>query len=672
MLFTNTMRFATVAGSLSLSTLVPSATAAQDSAQDPRIEQADATTRETSTAKITRDGSAVGKLEQVDAIELFYGESIEPDPAAGIYQRGRGATARIALSGTGNAAAIRQADSVGDGADGSSAVIVFGNDSAVANHGTAYIDQQGDKSSVDIQQQGDANFSVGIVRANENGEATGAEQSHTLIGHDHRSEIVQTAEAAIADVTLTQGGESTGLVRQDQAGSKASIAIKNGPASQARIVQAGGGRASAADIDVDGGANRSTVSQAGGHEATLSQTGAHSEITVAQDGGRGNIAAVNQAGREGSAVVRQNRSGRNKAQIDQEGSASRSLRATIEQQGAGGGSEADIDQTGQTHIAVIRQDGSGGGSVAGIDQSTDGASQNEALVEQTIDARSGTDTVDIDQGGSANEATVRQQRSSGGTGSTGSVAQPGARGQASIVQQGPALKGQIDQNGNTNESRISQTGAGPSSEASIKTGSGTDDNLAEIEQRSGGTIASIDQTSPNNRAAVTQTNAKPSAGTVEADIDQGGGVQNRATIEQGGAGTVRAASLAQTGRENDGRIRQSGAANGIAATVQMGGDGNRARLRQVAQDGGSLQAELKQQGDANVLVYEQRGSQMGASLSQDGNGNRIEVTQSGSGYDVSITQNGDNNSFKISYSGPAEGGGGFSIVQQGGEKRDAQ
>ncbi len=47
------------------------------------------------------------------------------------------------------------------------------------------------------------------------------------------------------------------------------------------------------------------------------------------------------------------------------------------------------------------------------------------------------------------------------------------------------------------------------------------------------------------------------------------------------------------------------------------------------------------------------------------------MTQSGSGYDVSITQNGDNNSLRITYSGPSEGGGGFTVVQNGGETRHA-
>ena len=96
-----------------------------------------------------------------------------------------------------------------------------------------------------------ANGSVGIQHANPAGGASGAEQTHTLAGHDHRSEIVQEASGTLADVTLSQGGGSTGQVRQTQSGAKASIAIKNGPSSRARLVQTGSGRGNVADVDVD-------------------------------------------------------------------------------------------------------------------------------------------------------------------------------------------------------------------------------------------------------------------------------------------------------------------------------------------------------------------------------------------------------------------------------------
>ena len=655
----------------------PSASAAQDggaSGSGSLVEQADAVTRETSTAEIVQRSDQSGTLEEVTAIELFTGRQLQPDPARGIFQKARGATARITYLGVDNAAAIYQSDDAGDGADGSSATIRLGNDSAAGTDSTAYIDQRGDKGVVDIRQQGDANFSVGIQHANPAGGASGAEQTHTLAGHDHRSEIVQEASGTLADVTLSQGGGSTGQVRQTQIGAKASIAIKNGPSSRARLVQTGSGRGNVADVDVDGGENTTDISQRGedgAHEASVAQAGEKSEVAIVQEGRKGNVTTIDQNGTDGSAVVRQENSPNNKAQIDQAGAGSVSLEGLIEQSGAGGNNSADIDQTGSTHTAVVRQRGAGGGSVAGIDQSTDNTDENEATVDQVVDAASGTDTVDIDQGGSANRATIEQRRGGGDTGSNASVTQPGGRGRATVAQEGPALKAQIDQNGNANEGEISQKGTGTAGQASIKAGSGTDNNMARIFQETGGTIASIDQTSPNNEATIEQANAQPAAGTVEADIDQSADVQNIASIVQTGGGTVRSASLAQSGRENDGAIDQSGAANGMTANVQMAGDLNTVQLTQDAQGNGNLQAELKQQGDGNSITWDQRGSELGASVTQQGSGNAVEVTQSGSGYDVSITQNGDNNSLRITYSGPSEGGGGFTVVQNGGETRHA-
>ncbi len=642
---------------------------------DPLIRQDSEVTRETSTAEIIRKSDDTGALQEVGEIETFTGESVSPDPGKGIYQKGRGSTARIQSSGMGNAAAIRQTDDTGDGADGSSATIALGNDSSLANNSTAYIDQRGDKGVVSINLQGDSNFAFGRQHANLDGSGTGAEQTHTLAGNEHRSEIIQTAEAATADVTLSQGTGSTGLVRQAQAGSKASIAIKNGAGSQGKVVQAGNGRGNNADIDIDGANNETQITQrsdSGRQEGSVSQTGEKSTVRVVQDGASGNVSSVNQNGAEGTATILQEQSPANKAQIDQEGAASRSLEGSIRQTGSGGQNEADIDQTGKTHSAIIRQTGSGGGSVAGIDQSTDGTDENEATIEQTVDAKSGTDNVDIDQGGSANRAKGTQRRTSGGTGSNISITQPGVRGVATVEQDGPSLKGQIDQNGNANDSTIRQKGSGGSAEASIKTGSGTDNNAAEIKQNSGGTIAAIDQTSANNGATIEQTNPSPSQGTVEADIDQGSDVQNKAIIRQSGAGTVRSASLTQSGRENEGRIEQSGPGNEINATVQMGGNRNSLRLIQNAQGGGSISAELQQGGDENEMTFQQKGSAISATLAQDGDSNVMDITQTGSGYDVSVQQKGNNNTFRITYSGPSEGGGGYSIVQNGGETRDGQ
>ena len=104
----------------------------------------------------------------------------------------------------------------------------------------------------------------------------------------------------------------------------------------------------------------------------------------------------------------------------------------------------------------------------------------------------------------------------------------------------------------------------------------------------------------------------------------------------------------------------------------MGGNRNSLRLIQNAQGGGSISAELQQGGDENEMTFQQKGSAISATLAQDGDSNVMDITQTGSGYDVSVQQKGDNNTFRITYSGPSEGGGGYSIVQNGGETRDGQ
>ena len=71
----------------------PSAAAAQDggaSGSRSLVEQADAVTRETSTAEIVQRSDQSGTLEEVTAIELFTGRQLQPDPARGIFQKARG------------------------------------------------------------------------------------------------------------------------------------------------------------------------------------------------------------------------------------------------------------------------------------------------------------------------------------------------------------------------------------------------------------------------------------------------------------------------------------------------------------------------------------------------------------------------------------------------------
>ncbi|WP_298916215.1 hypothetical protein [uncultured Algimonas sp.] len=670
-----TVRIAAMALSLSCGMLCASPSSAQDQST---VRQVGDTTRETSVATVEQtgqDNDATEAFGGTGEVDLFTGNTLEIAPdGEGIFQKGRDAKARIEQVGRGNAAAITQADQVGDGADGATATILQGSEGAEAIDSQAYLEQRGDRGTMRLIQSGRDNRSYGIQVGNEDGSATPSGQTHTLAGRGHRSEIIQHTTGGEADVTLSEGDESQGFVLQEQRNAKASINMKNGAGSMAEIRQIGEGRASNSDIDVDGGENSVKVVQEGGsgaHSATATQAGSKLSAEFRQerqdDGSDGNIGTVNQKGESNSATVEQSDAGGNSAQIAQEGQTSVDLSATSVQTGTGGANKSDVDQTGTFQVANIEQSGKGGGSVASIDQSTDGTDDNEARIRQRIDADAGTDTADIDQGGSANLARIEQDRASGGTGSNATVTQPGRRGDATIMQTGSGLKAQIDMSGIANLGRIEQAGEGPSAEAAITSGAKTEGNDAEIVQDSGGAIAAIDQTSTRNTARIEQKNPSPSQGTTEADIDQGSGVQNDAQIEQSGPGTGRSSTVTQTGRENKAVVTQKGEGDTIGLTLQITGDFNSVTSDQTAESGNNLTASFKTQGDNNDLTYAQTGDNLGATIEQNGNGNAIEVTQSGSSYDVSITQNGDNNSFSISYEGPTEGGGGYSVVQNGGE-----
>ena len=91
----NTLAAATAVSALSAgyAACAPSAAAAQDggaSGSGSLVEQADAVTRETSTAEIVQRSDQSGTLEEVTAIELFTGRQLQPDPARGIFQKARG------------------------------------------------------------------------------------------------------------------------------------------------------------------------------------------------------------------------------------------------------------------------------------------------------------------------------------------------------------------------------------------------------------------------------------------------------------------------------------------------------------------------------------------------------------------------------------------------------
>ena len=476
------------------STALASPAAAQMNTRS--IVQADEETRNNSTATIDQAGSgnkADGDLNGNESVTLFNGETVETAPNdAGIFQDGSGSTATIDQFGTNNASAINQADDVGGGADSSTATIIQGESGNDATGSIAYIDQAGDGSQVAIEQNGADNVSYGIQRGNLDGSQTGNKQSHTLDGDENRSEIFQDGLANEAGVTLTGGDQNTGLIAQTSDSDKASVSI-NGGNNRAEVRQSDSTEANNVDIDVEGDDNRARAIQSGPggqHEATITQAGsalvADIEQSDSSEAGEGNLATVNQNGSDSETkIVQDGSGGGNNAQIAQEGETSSRLEASIDQGGDGGNNKADIDQTGMMQEAEIAQSGRGGGSVGAIDQSTDGSMGNSAAISQQIDAMSGTDNADIDQGGDGNSARVSQRRSSGGTGSNASITQPGNDNRGTIDQRGSNLLANISLNGENNVASIRQAGSGTSATASIATGSGADRNRATIRQTFG-------------------------------------------------------------------------------------------------------------------------------------------------------------------------------------------
>jgi len=189
---------------LATASLVAAAPAA---AQDATVIQADEETEQNSTAAIEQDGrnnDANGEFD-TSSVTLFDGTQVDLAPnGSGIYQDGSGSTARIEQFGDYNTAGINQADSVGGGADSSTAVILQGESGNRARYSTAYIDQQGDASTVRIEQNGSYNDSFAFQRGNLDGSQTGNIQTQIIDGDRNRTEIVQTMGIANeAGITLS-------------------------------------------------------------------------------------------------------------------------------------------------------------------------------------------------------------------------------------------------------------------------------------------------------------------------------------------------------------------------------------------------------------------------------------------------------------------------------------
>ncbi|MCB8840180.1 hypothetical protein [Aurantimonas sp. VKM B-3413] len=696
---------------------VPAPLAAQesqtgDAANRAKIVQADEETRAASTARIDQTGvrnRADGNIGEASGFVFFDGTELSTAPEdAGIYQDGESSNSLIRQFGAANRAAIRQADSVGGGADASIVRILQGESGAKAEDSLVLVEQKGDGSNVTIEQNGRDNRSYAAQTGNLGPDAFdreavekardaaeipvsqgGNKQTQKLSGDGNESQIAQDGTGLEAEVSLLDARKDAGRISQSGAGHKASYSAKAGEGRLGEIVQKGpaGNNADAdvtgadhrAEIRQDGEGGRSTASlvQAGsGHDAAIHQTGA-------QGGKSGNKASVDQAGDGNSGRVEQTESSANVADIGQEGEASSQLSATVRQSGPGGASKADIDQTGRAQSAIVEQSGDGGGSIAAIDQSTDGSHDNAARAVQEIDASTGTDEIDIDQGGNANRAKAHQTRREGGTGSVATLAQPGTKNNVTLRQNGQAHVANASQAGTANRADLSQKGSGGHKSDLDQNGK---DNRGTIAQSGdGGTNkAAIDQSAAdakNNEAVIAQSGQR---GLNTADIDQAqagshaeisqdgdrGGTGAKATISQPGRdneasiaqdGPSLEASISQNGRGNDGAVVQAG--EGAAGKAQIstgsGARDNRARIEQAT--GGNI-SSIDQTSSGNSAEIRaknaapQRASNK-ADIDQGGGGDnaaRVRIGGDGVGRTVAVTQDATASRAEISLSGPSD------------------
>lgn len=690
----------TLATTITLALCLPAA------AQENRktIRQEGQETRANSNASVTQsgtgnlvDGTWGGEGNSGDSEIVFFTDEtlpVAPD-GVGIYQDGAGSSVSVGQIGSTNRAVVRQDDPIEGGANGSSVRIEQGTSDAEATNGRALAEQGGEESSITIKANGADLTALGWqrgVRATEgrpegDRRAASNTQIQTLTGEASRTEIVQQGDTLKAGITIEGGSDDHGAIAQRGRGHEASIDATDGTGRVLKLVQAGEER-NKADMDVSGPGHAMDVGQdgvGGGHETTLTQAGADHTVNIRQTDtttdGEGNTAIVNQKGASGHVAVQQRGGGgANVTQVAQEGEGSERLRADVLQEGDGGGLKADIDQTGREQSARIGQSGEGGNALASIDQSTDGTSDNGATITQAIDAKQGTDTADVDQGGNSNQAELRQSRSQGGTGHTANVSQPGKESRTQARQTGAAHLvnaaqagnaneatldqsglgghvGDVDQNGTRNAAQLNQRGDGGAQEAAIdQSTEGTQRNEANIEQTGdrGLNVADIDQAGRKHAASIVQGD------------ESGEGDEN----DEGSRGTGHTATITQEGKGSEGSIEQTGAA--MKASIALAGRSQSATIRQSGTTASEAAVTANEAGRENVGTIEQRTGGNTAAIDQAGANNEASVTQSNG--DPSAATNtadldqggGSQNVADVTQEGP--GAGRDAIVRQDGNQ----
>lgn len=318
----------------------------------------------------------------------------------------------------------------------------------------------------------------------------------------------------------------------------------------------------------------------------------------------------------------------------------------------------------QNNNATLNQNGSSNNSST----SQSGQSQQANIYENGAGNKSTTtqtgafqQNVDVIQNGDNNEARSHQDNAAG-TGNFVKITQNTSTtgfNLATVDQSGKNMNATILQQGNATNSLASVLQRGPQSGG--QSGSAGDGQHAFITQTNG----------DNNKGYITQESNWGMGQFNTATIDQSGGSNNLATVNQlTSVGYNEVGTIIQVGSSNIGLVQQENFyASGETATLTQIGSNNHGYLRQDIQSATYVVNNMitaYQQGDNNQIDIRQgNGSNNTATLTQLGDFNTIaglsgglsSALQSGSSNTLTVLQTGDHQTAKISQVGTGNTGG---------------
>ncbi|WP_028238947.1 hypothetical protein [Stutzerimonas azotifigens] len=301
-------------------------------------------------------------------------------------------------------------------------------------------------------------------------------------------------------------------------------------------------------------------------------------------------------------------------------------------------------QTGENHISEIYQTGTGLSANSG----QSGTGHYVQVYQTGIDSDAA-----ITQTGQDNWARVYQASSWGN--SHTNVEQDGTGNLASIDQRGDVLWVDASQLGEANTLYVQQSGYLNSLHA-VQEGDG---NFADVTQLWAST-ALVLQRGTDNFALIHQLSPSGTLSGLSVTQD---GVDNQATINQGGDDMGASIYLDQIGVSNNALIEQGG--HSLITFAQVGNSNH----VDIGQSGISMGIGGTTKGNLNEVTVTQEGWDSGISIDQTGDGNIITATQNGgfgAPLSAEINQSGNlNEAALLQVSAPMSGGQMASLLQSG-------